>query len=273
MSTPAHIAVEYVNGQVDVIYCHNDGMPSRAGKILLEHYNKRARGDLMRMDLMQLGDLSRLAPQTYPTFKEHTFDTPQKGVCVAYGRDRGDADAGPLVYATVYDYISDLTEGDICQGIEWVYLWRHDVGWTYAQLDGCSPLFKPLTRADVEATEADEAVLDPGKREPQLGDIVCIVPFGTFKHPHNGCKGTVCHVNATCCDVRVEKENGTISSYAIPPCFLEVKERHEYWVKDWKLWRLDLYKGGELLASVTGPEARAVVDAYLNSVKSDGAGA
>jgi hypothetical protein len=95
------------DGSVTSIYCHFDGYPSNNGNILLKHYKtaKKVR------ELISLGDISSLRENVSPdpkggTFRDlknvngeyiwvetpangrHDFDRHQKGVVVAYHRDR-----------------------------------------------------------------------------------------------------------------------------------------------------------------------------------------
>lgn len=80
---------------------HNDGGIDDAGLILWRWYSDE---DQVR-GLLSLGNLSVLRPLSCPRpyragLEPHCFDTPQAGVCVAYGRDRGErrqgAQAAPL---------------------------------------------------------------------------------------------------------------------------------------------------------------------------------
>lgn len=74
------------NGQTfRTIYCHWDGYIGYNGIILVNHYNTIDKVE----KLLDLGSLSSLAPNL-STDKKHTFDNPVEGVCVAYGRDRGE---------------------------------------------------------------------------------------------------------------------------------------------------------------------------------------
>src|SRR5690606_40611109 len=67
--------------------CHWDGYLSNNGAILLEHYNTAERVE----KLLDLGDLSSLG-QELSTDEPHSYDNPADGVCIAYGRDRGETD-------------------------------------------------------------------------------------------------------------------------------------------------------------------------------------
>lgn len=93
MSTNATIARHNKDGSIDEIYLHWDGYPEHAYEILKQHYTTQEKVD----ELIALGDLSVLAKNTdvksdmpVPEGVEHTYDTPVKDVCIAYGRDRGE---------------------------------------------------------------------------------------------------------------------------------------------------------------------------------------
>lgn len=87
MATRSRIAIERKGGTVESIYCHSDGRPSDNGRILLENY-----GDRVKVEkLIKLGDISYLAKDVEPIDPtDHSFENPQKGVTVAYHRDRGE---------------------------------------------------------------------------------------------------------------------------------------------------------------------------------------
>ena len=102
MSTRSRIAVMQTDGSVKSVYCHSDGYTSHLGDMLFNHHNTEEKAN----ELVSLGDLSCLyenlkplaeAPASHfwgkgtpPTVKaeEHSFDNPQKGVTIAYHRDR-----------------------------------------------------------------------------------------------------------------------------------------------------------------------------------------
>lgn len=69
------------------IYCHWDGYLDYNGAILVEHYNTPEQVS----KLISLGDLSALREKLAPAEGEkHSFDNPQRDVCIFYGRDRGE---------------------------------------------------------------------------------------------------------------------------------------------------------------------------------------
>jgi hypothetical protein len=117
MATRSRIAIETPAGKVRSIYCHWDGYPERNGKILFEHYSDPEK----LTKLIELGAISSLAPEV-STDKPHTFDSPAKGVVVAYRRDRGEKDVD-------FDYHLNADHffgGDIQ---EWGYLLTKEGVW------------------------------------------------------------------------------------------------------------------------------------------------
>lgn len=119
MSTRSTIAVLKDNGQVHQVYCHSDGYPDGVGCILKNHYT-----DIDKVNrLIALGDLSCLEKNVEPSGnpitmetakyefcanesigKMHSFNTPEKDVTVAYGRDRGESDVDANVFDSLDDY-------------------------------------------------------------------------------------------------------------------------------------------------------------------------
>ena len=85
MATHSRIGMEQEDGSVKSIYCHFDGYPSHVGRILNESFKDH---DKVKA-LVELGDISSLEVEIEPT-GPHSFASPQKGVTVAYHRDRGE---------------------------------------------------------------------------------------------------------------------------------------------------------------------------------------
>lgn len=84
MSTRSYIGTRNTDGTVDHIYCHFDGYPEGVGAILIKHYTNPNRVN----ELMKLGDLSVLGKFIG---EKQDFDKRIRDCCLAYGRDRGDA--------------------------------------------------------------------------------------------------------------------------------------------------------------------------------------
>ena len=126
MATRSTIAVVNPDNTVTQIYCHWDGYLSYNGRILKESYtNLNA-----VKELISHGDLSVLAPKVNPT-GEHYFENPEKGVCVYYGRDRGEKNTKPRTYSNLkvflrnmqceeYDYVFKDNEWFIVSGVSLV---------------------------------------------------------------------------------------------------------------------------------------------------------
>lgn len=113
MATRSTITAKTTDGKFKSIYCHFDGYVSHNGRILLEHYNDQAKIDA----LVNLGALSSLAASPEKP-AGHTFETPIEGYCVAYGRDRGEADTEPSVGDTADEALENGWQPQSLQ-----YLW------------------------------------------------------------------------------------------------------------------------------------------------------
>lgn len=125
MSTRSYIAINKGNGKYLTAYCHHDGYLSYVGAVLQKYYTNPIRVSR----LIQSGDMSILAPHICPTEdSEHSFDMPDKGVCVFYGRDRGEQETGPR-------YLTKEELFDPQSWIEYVYIFDPDSkSWEYAEL-------------------------------------------------------------------------------------------------------------------------------------------
>lgn len=135
MGTRSRIGLQTGNGAVYSIYCHWDGYPSHNGRILMEHYatEERVRA------LLELGNLSVLDARLDPDpGHEHSVDGQrQRGVCLAYGRDRGETEQEVDVDDTQADFFKRCTEG----WEEWAYLFIPESGqWIVSEVGGgCGP--------------------------------------------------------------------------------------------------------------------------------------
>lgn len=85
MSTNATIAINRKDGSRTAIYLHYDGYIEGAGTTLQLAFNTADKVE----ELLKLGNLSVLHYDLEPT-EEHDFEHPQRGVCIAYHRDRGE---------------------------------------------------------------------------------------------------------------------------------------------------------------------------------------
>lgn len=87
MATRSNINVK-VGDVYHTIYCNYDGYPDGVGKTLVLNYNSQELAE----KLVSFGDMSYInvscdAPEG------HSYETPVKGYCVYYGRDRGEEGA------------------------------------------------------------------------------------------------------------------------------------------------------------------------------------
>ena len=96
MSTQALLNVQCCDGVLRSSYVHFDG------DSLLPLLNGNYRSQEQAEDLVSLGDASYLAESMAPRMgQRHSFDNPVEGVCVFYGRDRGEEDTGPAEYKSL----------------------------------------------------------------------------------------------------------------------------------------------------------------------------
>lgn len=98
MATRSTIAILEISGVVKQIYCHWDGYIEHNGRRLKLYYKTP---ELVK-ELISHGDMSVLNPNINPT-GAHSFDKPEAGVCVYYGRDRGESNTEFRVYRD-WDY-------------------------------------------------------------------------------------------------------------------------------------------------------------------------
>ena len=125
MATRSNVGIVNEDKSITSIYIHWDGYPEYVGKLLLNHYNN----DDIVNGLMNLGNLSILAENVNPT-ESHTFDKPQDGVCVAYGRERGEKSQEAIVF-------EDLGEFEDSASNSWAdYQYLFDNGkWSYRNVN------------------------------------------------------------------------------------------------------------------------------------------
>jgi hypothetical protein len=119
MATRSRIAIEKEDGRVYSIYCHNDGYPEHNGAVLHHYYQDREKVER----LIALGDISSLSEKVEPT-GPHSFNSPERGVVVAYHRDRGKA----LRKAEYHMSKTTYFRGDV---EEFGYLFTKENEWVY----------------------------------------------------------------------------------------------------------------------------------------------
>lgn len=139
MSTRSRIGMEFttVNGahMVKSIYCHFDGYPEGVGQKLMGHYQDREKVK----SLIELGDISYLTPNVTPS-GPHSFDEPERGVVVAYHRDRGEEYRDPRVDGSMSQFVTSDVE-------EYGYVFTEEGEWLFVNghlerdnTDRCIPL-------------------------------------------------------------------------------------------------------------------------------------
>jgi hypothetical protein len=121
MATRSRIAIENQDGTVLSIYCHWDGYPSHHGPILLEHYTTQEKVE----SLIALGSISSLAPETeIPEGVTHNFEEPEKGIVVAYHRDRKEP-----ISIKPHGSVNDFVKSDV---EEYGYIFTAAGEWLFA---------------------------------------------------------------------------------------------------------------------------------------------
>lgn len=123
MSTRSRIAIKRKDGSYDSVYCHFDGYPSGVGNKLVSNYNNSSDAE----KIIKLGDLSVLGSKLEPNKgTKHTFDEPQKGVTIAYGRDRGETNVDAIHSEDIddFEYACDNCDAEyayVWDGNDWIF--------------------------------------------------------------------------------------------------------------------------------------------------------
>jgi len=119
MGTRSAIGYKTPEGKVRAKYSQYDGYVAGVGKTLVEHY--QAARKIAQM--VELGDQSFLAAEIFPK-GEHSFNSPEEGVTVFYGRDRGEEDTEAQEFDTVQEFVQYYAGA----GCEYFYL-HTSAGW------------------------------------------------------------------------------------------------------------------------------------------------
>lgn len=117
MSTHCGIAVKTENGY-KTIYCHHDGYTSYMLPMLVGNYNSEE----LAAKLVSMGDASSINKNFEPTTMEHSFDNPEKDVCVFYVRDRKESwlANSPQAYSTKQDLFKQFWYAYIFENGKWI---------------------------------------------------------------------------------------------------------------------------------------------------------
>ncbi|MDR3185329.1 MAG: hypothetical protein LBU04_00740, partial [Christensenellaceae bacterium] len=104
------------------VYCHWDGYLAHNGATLIKYYTSREKIN----ELFSLGCLSSLKKELYPDPRHtHSFDNPQKDVCVFYTRDRGDD------FESNQKFQIDLEDVNNEHPVDYCYFFTKDNKWMY----------------------------------------------------------------------------------------------------------------------------------------------
>ena len=121
MGTRSAIGYKTPEGKIRAKYSHYDGYVAGVGKTLVEHYQQARK----IAQMVELGDQSILAEEIFPMpGSGHSFETPEEGVTIFYGRDRGESDTDAQDFDTVQEFVEYYTGS----GCEYFYL-HTAAGW------------------------------------------------------------------------------------------------------------------------------------------------
>ena len=123
MAIRSLIAIEHADKTIESIYCHWGGEPKNNGRCLLDHYSDR---DKIKY-LISLGSLSRLEPRIDPV-GEHSWESPEKGTCIFYHRDRNDP-LDDAIEPRTYEDIEAFLNSNMFW-IEYIYIFTVENIWT-----------------------------------------------------------------------------------------------------------------------------------------------
>jgi len=114
MATRSTIGIKNQDDSITLIYCHWDGYLEGVGKTLVKNYTNEQKIH----QLISLGSVSSLGEEIIPS-SSHSFDSPQKGITVFYGRDRGETEGvnHPVTVKTLDEYKKYFEEYN--------YLWEN----------------------------------------------------------------------------------------------------------------------------------------------------
>ena len=121
MATRARIGIELTDGSVITSYHHWDGYPAGLGFNLVSHWDDPQ----TLLQAIRLGDASNWGKRIAPK-GEHSFNAPEEGVNVYYGRDRGESNVDAVPFADFADFEANWNMA----GEEYAYCLRRDGTWT-----------------------------------------------------------------------------------------------------------------------------------------------
>ena len=119
MGTRSAIGYMTPEGKIRAKYSHYDGYVAGVGQTLINSYQEARK----IAQMVELGDQSFLADEIFPK-GEHSFNTPEEGVTVFYGRDRGEEGTEAQEFDTVQEFVEYYAGA----GCEYFYL-HTAAGW------------------------------------------------------------------------------------------------------------------------------------------------
>ena len=121
MGTRSAIGYKTPEGKIRAKYSHYDGYVAGAGKTLQEHYTQARK----IAQMVELGDQSYMDKEIFPMLgSDHSFERPEEGVTIFYGRDRGESNVEAVEFDTVQEFVEYYTGS----GCEYFYL-HTAAGW------------------------------------------------------------------------------------------------------------------------------------------------
>jgi hypothetical protein len=114
MGTRSAIGYKTPQGTIRAKYSHYDGYVAYTGVMLRESYTEQSKIE----EMVQLGDQSFLAPEIHPK-GPHSFESPEEGCTIFYGRDRGESNVDSHEFETFAEFV-EYYDG---AGCEYFYVW------------------------------------------------------------------------------------------------------------------------------------------------------
>jgi hypothetical protein len=121
MGTRSAIGYKTPEGKIRAKYSHYDGYVAGCGKMLQDNYQEARK----IAQMVELGDQSYMDKEIFPMpGSGHSFNTPEEGVTIFYGRDRGETRVEAQEFETVQEFVEYYSGA----GCEYFYL-HTAAGW------------------------------------------------------------------------------------------------------------------------------------------------
>jgi hypothetical protein len=121
MGTRSAIGYKTPEGKIRAKYSHYDGYVAGCGKMLQDNYQEARK----IAQMVELGDQSYMDKESFPMPSSgHSFNTPEDGVTIFYGRDRGETRVEAQEFETVQEFVEYYSGA----GCEYFYL-HTAAGW------------------------------------------------------------------------------------------------------------------------------------------------